>query len=292
MSKEVKNKTGDKKPEANGSIGFHKFVPNLLTLMAMASGITAIQTAIHAAYNNGSWEVPVFFILVAGILDLLDGAVARLMKATSDFGAQLDSFSDFLSFGVAPAFILYLWVLNDAGKLGWIATLIFAMAVALRLARFNIKLENNDKPDWAKKYFEGVPSPLGAALALLPIAIWIQTPETFEDLKYATPLVAVWTMIVASLMISRLPTFSSKQIKVPSKMALPMMGIATFLIAALLHAPWITLTMLVGIYIFLIPVSIIKYKSKLKQENLNDDITDLAIGACDIDEFKDKNNRV
>ena len=145
-------------------IALHRIIPNMLTLMALIAGITSIQKAI-----NGQFETAVLMLLAAAILDTLDGAAARALKSSSEFGAQLDSLSDFLAFGVAPSLILYEWVLdNDAGKLGWIATIALPVAAALRLARFNVAAKKaEDTPAWKKGYFSGVPSPAGAGLALL-----------------------------------------------------------------------------------------------------------------------------
>lgn len=238
-----------------------KIIPNLITLSSMVCGLTAMQMAISA-----KWESAVLLILAATVLDTMDGAIARLLKATSKFGAELDSLADFLSFGVAPATIMYLWILNDAGKLGWIAALVFAMASALRLARFNAKSEEQEeKPEWGKYFFEGVPAPAGSGIALLPLIVYLQLDTDLSDYNIGTPLIAIWMMIVAGLMVSRLPTFSSKQVRLPSFGLMPTLAILGLFIAVLVNAPWITLTACAIIYTALIPVANRVYRSREKR---------------------------
>lgn len=266
--------------------GVHYIIPSLVTLMALCSGLLAIHTVINPQIPDAlvNWEKAFILIIAAAVLDALDGAVARLLKATSELGAQLDSLSDFLAFGVAPSVVLYMWVLHDAGKLGWIAAMVFVVAAALRLARFNVTQTKLDtKPEWARQYFEGVPSPIGAFLSLFPMAIWIQSPESFTAYAWATPLVAVWTIFCGALMVSRLPTFSSKQLRFQSKMAIPVLAVAGFLIAALLSAPWITFTVLAVVYLVSLPLSVLRFK-RLKEQHAceGDDLTDMALGAIDV----------
>jgi CDP-diacylglycerol--serine O-phosphatidyltransferase len=270
-------------------IRLHKLLPNLLTLMALAAGMSAIQFAVR-----GMWEQAAFAIVVAAVLDSLDGATARLIKASSDFGAQLDSLSDFLSFGVAPAFILYIWVLDDAGKVGWIAVLVFAIATALRLARFNVmQAQSHTRPVWARGFFAGVPAPAGAGLALTPLFIWNQSEDWspvhdfFSDFSAGTPLIALWTILVAGLMVSRIPTFSTKQLRIPARMAMPILGLAALGIAAMIHAPWITLTCVSVAYIGSIPFSFRAYRrleaAHPDRPDAAEPLSDLALGAVPLD---------
>lgn len=265
-------------------VGLNRMIPNIITLTAMSAGITAIQFSF-----NEKWEWAVLAILIAVILDATDGAIARLLKAQSDFGAQLDSLSDFLSFGVAPAIILYAWILEEAGKVGWMAMIIYAAAAALRLARFNVA--QGALPAWKKGFFSGIPSPAGAGLALLPVIIWIQLDEDvfdFSQWAFASPLVGLWTIIVAGMMVSRIPTFSTKMIRIPAKMAMPVMAFAAFLIAALVHAPWQTLTILSLMYLASIPFSI-KHFQKLQKDHADDEqMSDLALGALVLDDLTSK----
>lgn len=264
-------------------MGLHKLLPNLMTLTAIAMGLIAIQLA----WAN-EWERAVLAILVAVILDAMDGATARLLNATSEFGAQLDSLSDFLAFGVAPSIILYSWILEESGKVGWMAMIVYAAACALRLARFNVT--QKALPAWKKGFFSGIPSPAGAGLALLPLIIWIQEPRFFEQFAFASPLVGLWMMSVAMLMVSRIPTYSTKMIKFPAKFGLPALGLAAILIAALVHLPWITLTIIGIAYMVSIPFAIQRFR-KLQKENADDEhIADLAIGAIVLDEFASSKN--
>jgi CDP-diacylglycerol--serine O-phosphatidyltransferase len=278
---DLKPKSGSGNDSLPMFVGIHRLVPNLVTLTAMASGIAAIQFSF-----NEQWDRAVLAILVAVILDAMDGAIARLLKAQSEFGAQLDSLSDFLSFGVAPAIILYAWILEDSGKLGWMAMIVYAACAALRLARFNVA--QKALPKWKTGFFSGVPSPAGAGLALLPLIVWIQSPDTFEQFAFASPLVGLWMILVGGLMVSRIPTFSTKMIRLPAKMAMPLMAFAVFIIAALFHAPWQTLTILSIMYIISIPFGI-RHFQKLQKEHADDEqMSDLAIGALALDDLSEQ----
>lgn len=256
-------------------ISLHKIVPNMLTLMALIAAMTSIQKAI-----GGDFDTAILMLVAASILDVLDGAAARALKAQSEFGAQLDSLSDFLAFGVAPALILYQWELFDAGKLGWIATVVLPVAAALRLARFNVAAhKNEDVPAWKKKFFTGVPAPAGAGLALLPAYFDLMFPGTFSVLAFANPLIAIWAMIVAALMVSRIPTFAVKSIRVPAKMGVPMLAFLGLLLAALIHAPWVMLSIISVIYLISMPIVFHQYRQKEKQyQTQPEDLSSLAFG--------------
>jgi CDP-diacylglycerol---serine O-phosphatidyltransferase len=262
-------------PTPSHHIQIWKMVPNLLTLAALIAGMTSIQKAI-----NGNFEAAVLMLVAAAIFDVMDGAVARALKASSDIGAELDSLSDFLAFGVAPSVLLYEWVLDDAGKLGWIATIVLPAAAALRLARFNVLARLTvDIPDWKRGFFIGVPTPAGAGLAMLPLYIWLLDPGMFEVFTSATPLIAVWCMVVAALMVSRLPTFSLKKLKIPQRMVVPLMGAIALVIAALIHTPWILLSGAAITYTVSIPFVIRRYR-KLEKEfaGAPEDLSSLAFG--------------
>lgn len=271
-------------PDKDKNLGLHKMLPNIMTLTAMAAGLTAMQLAF-----DGLWHRAALAILIAAVLDACDGAAARLLNATSEFGAQLDSLSDFLSFGIAPIVILYLWVLGDAGKIGWIALIVYAACMALRLARFNVTTGQKAAP-WKKGFFQGVPAPAAAGLSLLPLFIWLQFPDLFDGLAFANPLVGIWVLIVSALMISRLPTFSTKQIKLPAKMAMPVMGAAVLLIAALIQAPWQTLTIISLLYLVSIPLALRHFLKLKKAHEDEEDIADLAIGATSFDELNEESD--
>ncbi|MBN8520532.1 MAG: phosphatidylcholine/phosphatidylserine synthase [Alphaproteobacteria bacterium] len=275
LKPETKTETAPK------AVGIHKMIPNLITLTALCAGLTAIQFSL-----DGHWDRAVIAIVVAALMDALDGTFARLLKATSDFGAQLDSLSDFLAFGIAPPLILYTWVLEDAGKIGWIAMLVFSAAMAIRLARFNVtSLEK--KPEWKKNFFSGVPAPAGAGLALLPMFIWLQFPMAFDSISFANPLVGIWVIFVAGLMVSRIPTFSTKQIKIPAKMAIPALGGAILFIAALIQAPWETLTVSALAYFTSILFAIRHFRHLQRQHADHEDLSDMALGAMTLDDLTD-----
>ena len=267
-------------PPTAQALPLSKIIPNLITMMALIAGMTSVQKAM-----TGNFEVAVLLLLAAAILDVMDGAVARALKAQSEFGAQLDSLSDFLAFGVAPGLILYTWTLGDAGKLGWIAAVVFPVAAALRLARFNVMAANaTEIPLWKKRFFMGVPTPAGAILCLFPLYVWFLTPETFEGYKWGTPFVAIWAITVAALMVSRIPTFSIKYMKIPPKMMVPTMAFVALVVAALFNAPWVTLPIICVVYVASIPLIFNQYR-RLEKENqaVNEDLSSLAFGISTIE---------
>ena len=178
-------------------------VPNSLTVLALCAGLTAIRFAIE-----GRFEAAVAAIIIASVFDALDGRIARMLRGSTRFGAELDSLTDFVNFGVAPVVILYLWSLGEIGGLGWIAVLGFSVCCALRLARFNVALEDPDKPAWSANYFVGVPAPAGALLVMLPLYLDF---IGISFLKTLPLLVAIHCFFVAFLMVSRIPTFSGKR---------------------------------------------------------------------------------
>jgi CDP-diacylglycerol--serine O-phosphatidyltransferase len=254
------------KNENQGSgriVALHRIIPNMMTLTAMAAGLTSIQFALHS-----EWEKAVLAILLAVVLDGMDGATARLLKATSDFGAQLDSLSDFLSFGVAPAIILYTWILNESGRLGWIAMIFYASATALRLARYNV--EKKKLPKWHEGFFSGIPSPAGAGLALMPLILWFQYPDFFKQFAVASPLVGLWTIVVGSMMVSRVPTFSIKSINIPARMIMSVMAFAALMMAALVTVPWQTLTVVGIAYMISIPFAMLHFSNMKKGHHVSD----------------------
>lgn len=257
-------------------IAIYKIVPSLLTMMALISGITSIQMAI-----NDKFDVAIQMIVIAAILDVLDGAVARALKAQSEFGAELDSLSDFLAFGVAPSVLLYVWVLDEAGKLGWIATIVLPVAAALRLARFNVAgKKQDDTPIWKKRFFTGVPTPAGAGLAMLPVYVWLMFQDTFREFAVANWLIAIWVIVVGALMVSRIPTFSIKYMKLPPRMLVPAMALVALILAALFHAPWVTLTIIASAYAISIPLIFHRYRRLEKKFQSPEDLSSLAFGMA------------
>lgn len=227
--------------------GLHinRMIPNMLTLLALAFGLSSIRFALQER-----WEHAVLAIVAAAVLDGLDGRIARILKGTSKFGAELDSLSDFLCFGVAPAVVLYVWALADAGRFGWSMVLLYSICCALRLARFNTALDDTEQPSWSRNFFTGVPAPAGGGLALLPMALWFQTDAA---LLREPLLVAVVMVAVSGLMVSRIRTFSFKKIRITPAGVLPtMIGVGLFL-AFLVSAPWITLSVTALAYLASIP---------------------------------------
>ncbi|PIW27176.1 MAG: CDP-diacylglycerol O-phosphatidyltransferase [Rhodospirillales bacterium CG15_BIG_FIL_POST_REV_8_21_14_020_66_15] len=232
----------------------HKMIPNMLTLGALAAGMTGMRFAL-----NERWEAAAFAILIAAILDTLDGRVARLLKGASKFGAELDSLSDFICFGVAPAMILYLWALEDAGRFGWFLVVLFAMCCAMRLARFNTMLEDDRKPVWAGRFFTGVPAPAGAGLVLLPLILSFQVPERYVPYLQNPYLVSVVLILCGGLFVSTLPTFSFKNMKMARAWRLPLMIAVAVLAAFVVSDPWLALTVILVLYIVSFPLSVRSY---------------------------------
>lgn len=233
----------------------NKLAPNVITVGALASGLTAIRFAFE-----GKWQLAVTAILVAAILDALDGRMARLLKSASDFGAELDSLSDVIAFGVAPATVIYLWALNIGSGPGWIAALFFTVCCALRLARFNTSL--GKLPPYAYNYFTGVPAPAGAGLAILPMIVSFETGDAYVRHPL---LVGPWLVVVGALMVSQLPTFSFKKSKVPQEYVLFILVAAGLLVAGLAGAPWRTLTVVAVLYLFSLPFAYRSYH-RLRRE--------------------------
>jgi CDP-diacylglycerol--serine O-phosphatidyltransferase len=229
-------------------------VPNLITVMALCSGLSGLRFALA-----DKWEFAVGFVLLAAIFDALDGRMARLLRAQSKFGAELDSLSDFVCFGVVPACILFLWSMQNIQNFGWMVVLSFATCAALRLARFNVKLDD-DKPAFAYNYFTGVPAPAGAGVALLPMILDFQLELGLREVPV---LVAIWTVGIGILMVSQVPTFSFKKMRIPQRLVLPVLIACGLLVAALVSAPWLTLGIVIMVYLGTIPWSFYSYRRLL-----------------------------
>jgi len=236
-------------------LSINRMIPNILTLLALCAGMTGIRLAIV-----GKFETAVAAIIVAGILDGLDGRIARLLKGTSTFGAQLDSLSDFVSFGVAPAVMLYIWTMEQFHGFGWAVVLIFAVCCGLRLARFNTQL-GQELPPYAHNFFTGVPAPAGAGLVMIPMFAAFEFGDTF----FRTPIFDTCVILaVAGLMVSRVPTFALKRFHVPSEWVLPtLLGVGA-MAAFLTTEPWATLLVVGVVYVGSFPFSIHRYR-KLKR---------------------------
>ncbi len=253
-----------------GGIPLRAVLPNTVTALALCSGLTAIRFAIL-----GNWEAAVLMVLAAAVLDGLDGKIARLVRAESRFGAELDSLSDAISFGVAPALILYLWSLNDLGRFGWLIALLLALFCALRLARFNAQIDREHQPHKSAGFLTGVPAPAGAMLALAPVFLWNWTDELLRSpVSDLTPVllvetvhhwlrtpavIAVWTAFIAVLMISSIATFAPT-VRLKQRLRFEAIAVLVVLAAALVSAPWPTLALLAVAYLASIPFSVRSYR--------------------------------
>ncbi len=229
-------------------------LPNLITLLALCAGLTAIRLAVE---DKLEWAVAA--IVFAALLDGIDGRIARMLKGTSRFGAELDSLADFVNFGVAPALMLYFWGLHQLGNLGWIAAMVFALSTGLRLARFNVMVDDPNKPAWAAKFFTGIPAPAGAITVLLPIYIYFLGVPRLPGTALLTFL---YTFAIAVLMVSRLPVFSGKRVgkRISPEMVLPVFVTVVLFFALLISYPWVVLTIGTVCYLASLPVGYLSYR--------------------------------
>ena len=249
-----------RRPRRFKAVPIRVLVPNLITLLALCAGLTAIRLAFESRL-----ELALAAIVFAALLDGVDGRVARMLRGTSRFGAELDSLADFVNFGVAPALILYFWGLHELKSAGWIAALVFAICAALRLARFNVMIDDPDKPAWAGNFFTGIPAPAGAMTVLLPIYVYF--------LGVSNGLVTIWvtffyTLAIGLLMVSRLPVFSGKRVgkRVPPEMVLPVFVIVVLAFALLISYPWEVLTISALVYLACLPLGWISYRNYMRED--------------------------
>jgi len=256
-----------KKFEAHGSGGprireipMRMVLPNLVTVLAICAGLSGIRFGFE-----GRFEPAVVMVLLAAFLDGIDGRLARMLKATSKFGAQMDSLADIVNFGVAPALVLYAFLLDRAGSPGWIAVLLFAIACGLRLARFNVLDEDHDRPIWQSEYFVGVPAPAGAVLVMLPLYLSFLRVGV-EPSRPVAFVATGFTVLVAFLLVSRLPVYSGKSLKVPGDKVLPIILAVVLYILLLMTYPWYTLTASVAGYLLFLPFSVRAYTKRAKRE--------------------------
>lgn len=238
-------------------------VPNAITAAALCAGLTGIRFAI-----TGDFEKAVLAVVLAGVLDGIDGRIARLLKAQSRFGAELDSLADNVSFGVAPALILFLWSLDDLPRLGWFAALAFAVACALRLARFNARIDMADEPRKTAGFYTGVPAPVGAGLVFLPLYLWI---VTFDEQFRNPVLVGAWLVAMAFLMISSLPTLTWGKLRLRKNFRLEALLLFGLVGAALLTETWWTLIGICVVYLALLPVGWVSYARITRQRGRPDE---------------------
>jgi len=238
-------------------IPLRALAPNAVTALALCFGLTGVRFAIA-----GEWEKAVAAIIIAGVLDGLDGRIARLLKGESRFGAELDSLSDVIAFGVSPAIILYMWSLQHLPQFGWLFALAHAVCCALRLARFNANIDSADQPHKSAGFLTGVPAPAAAGLLLLPIYLWLVTAHPFFSAVY---VVAPWAAFVAFLMISNVATFSWSALRLRRGVRLWVLVVVALVGGALVSAPWATLSVLSILYLIAIPFGIRSY-AKVKRQ--------------------------
>ena len=244
-------------------VPFRKLIPNMVTTLALCSGVTSMRYAVQ-----GDWTKAVLCIFISAFLDGIDGRVARMLKASSKFGAELDSLSDFVSFGVAPAFLIYLWQLNAFPRFGWLFCLFFTACMAMRLARFNTMLENEKHPPYWDNWFVGVPAPAAAAIAIMPIMITFDFPEYTWFFKNNI-FCSILTVFVGFMMVSRVPTISTKKMKIHTSMTVPLMLLVAVFAHFMITQPWITLGTMTLIYVATIPLGIaifLRQKRKYKHK--------------------------
>ncbi|NVD44312.1 CDP-alcohol phosphatidyltransferase family protein [Qipengyuania atrilutea] len=251
--------TEDEEPGEGGprSLSLRALLPNAITAAALCSGLTGIRFAI-----GSEWSSAIFAVIIAGLLDGIDGRIARLLKAQTRFGAEMDSLADSLSFGMAPALIIYLWSLEQVPRLGWFAALAFAICCALRLARFNAQIDVDEQPHKSAGFLTGVPAPVGAGLAFLPFYLWMATGwEEFRD----PILMGLWLTLIAFMMISNIATLSWTSIRPRRNIRLEMIALVGIFFAALLAEPWWALVAICVIYLALMPYGFVKY-ARIKRQ--------------------------
>lgn len=255
------NQNSQKKKRRIRELPLTRLLPNMLTMLALFGGLTAVRFAMEDRF-----EAAALAIVIASVFDILDGRVARMLGASSKFGAELDSLADLTSFGVAPGLVLYMWSLSTGSSIGWAAVLVFAACSALRLARFNTMLEDEDAPKWTKGYFTGVPAPAGAGLVLLPLFTVLAFGESFR----MDPLfLSAWMIMAAGLMVSRIPTLAMKGRAVSRGSVGPLMALVCLLVAGLFTHTWETLAAAGSIYFLTIPYGWFSYRRRAAKDKTN-----------------------
>lgn len=244
-------------------ISLRALAPNAVTALALCTGLSGAWFAMQ-----GRWENAVAAIVIAGVLDAMDGRIARMLKGESRFGAELDSLSDVIAFGATPALIIYMWVMQDMPRFGWTISAFFVLCAALRLARFNAQIDTENQPHKSAGFNTGVPSPAGAAMALLPMMVWF---ETGADWVRDYRLLAPWLLLCALLMISNVATYSWSSIKVRRSLRFMALAVLSLFTATLVAAPWVALIGVGVMYIALLPLSVMSYaRVKKAQRNVTE----------------------
>ena len=239
-------------------IPLRALAPNAVTALALCTGLSGAWFAMQ-----GRWENAVAAIVIAGVLDAMDGRIARMLKGESRFGAELDSLSDVIAFGATPALVLYMWVMQDMPRFGWTISVFFVLCAALRLARFNAQIDTDNQPHKSAGFNTGVPSPPGAALALLPMMIWFETGvEWVRDYR----LLAPWLLLCAFLMVSNVATYSWSSIKIRRSLRFMALAAVSLFVATLVAAPWVALIGVGILYAGMLPFSMISYARVKKSQ--------------------------
>lgn len=243
----------------------HKLIPNVVTLIGLCFGLFSIKYAMVE-----QWQTAVILLVIAAFIDGFDGGIARLLNSSSSFGAQLDSLTDFINFGVAPALLIYLWKTHEIKGIGWAVALFFVICQALRLARFNVSEKDKENQDLVisdnqkylkENFFSGVPAPTGAGLTLLPMIITFMLIEKlgYEHFSISSVVVIIYTCVIAFMMISTIPTFSVKKVRIKKSFLLMTLAGVCFFIIGLITEPWIVLTFMGLLYLISIPLSVALY---------------------------------
>jgi len=249
----------DAQPSRPG-ISLRALAPNAVTALALCTGLSGAWFAMQ-----GRWENAIAAIVIAGVLDAMDGRIARMLKGESRFGAELDSLSDVIAFGATPALIIYMWVMQDMPRFGWTISVFFVLCAALRLARFNAQIDTENQPHKSAGFNTGVPSPAGAAMALLPMMVWFETgADWVRDYRFIAP----WLLLCALLMISNVATYSWSSIKVRRSLRFMALAVVGLFAATLVAAPWVALIGVGIIYIALLPLSMMSY-ARVKKSQRN-----------------------
>lgn len=264
--------TEERRAQPRHGIPLRAVVPNAVTALALCSGLTGIRFAI-----SSDWDQAIAFVGVAAVLDGMDGRIARSLRAQTRFGAELDSLSDVIAFGVSPAIILHLWVLQTMPRFGWLFAMAYAVCMALRLARFNARIDVEDQPHKSAGFLTGVPAPAGAGLMLLPIMLWLASDRQWAWLQDYR-LVAPWAAFSAFMVISSVATYSLGSFRLRRNVRLEAIVLIAILGGALFSAPWETLSVLVIVYLALIPVSMMRYARVKRQRGA-------AAGAAPVQEL-------
>jgi CDP-diacylglycerol---serine O-phosphatidyltransferase len=246
-------------------IPLRALAPNAVTALALCTGLSGAWFAMQ-----GRWENAVAAIVIAGVLDAIDGRIARILKGESRFGAELDSLSDVIAFGATPALIIYMWVMQDMPRFGWTISVFFVLCAALRLARFNAQIDTDNQPHKSAGFNTGVPSPPGAALALLPMMIWFETgAEWVRDYR----LLAPWLLLCAFLMVSNVATYSWSSIKIRRSLRFMALAAVCLFVATLVAAPWVALICVGILYAGMLPFSMMSYARVKKSQRTVSEVT-------------------